>query len=139
MIPNAISLKEFHELDESFKKGTHSTIITYCTVGYRSGLEAQKLQDQYDIPHGTIKNLDGIVAYTHACIKEGMDEKECLVDPTTKEATHRVHVFGPTWDLVPSSFESVMFSKVGTVSNTLAVGLSLVWNFVRKIVCCKRS
>ena len=41
IIPGAITLAEF---EETRKNHRDKTIITYCTVGYRSGIYAQKLR-----------------------------------------------------------------------------------------------
>ena len=132
IIPDSMTLEEFHKLDPQLKNGAESIVVTYCTIGYRSGLEAQKLRDLYDIPSDKIRNLDGIVPYTHACLHTAKGVTP-LVDPKTNESTNRVHVFGPTWDLVPNDFRSIYFSKCRTLSKTLFVGLSVLGNFTRKI------
>ena len=41
-------------------------IVIYCTIGYRSGLEARRLGLQYPHLKHRIASLDGIVSYTHA-------------------------------------------------------------------------
>ena len=41
-------------------------IIFYCTIGYRSGMEAARICDEYNIDRGRVYSLDGIVPYTHA-------------------------------------------------------------------------
>jgi rhodanese-related sulfurtransferase len=42
-----------------------TTVVTYCTIGYRSGMEATRLLHRYPSLEGRIYNLDGIVAYTY--------------------------------------------------------------------------
>jgi rhodanese-related sulfurtransferase len=42
-----------------------TTVVTYCTIGYRSGMEATRLLHRYPTLEGRIYNLDGIVAYTY--------------------------------------------------------------------------
>lgn len=86
MIPGAISLDKLpHELPP--------TVVTYCTIGYRSGLEARRLLDsQQSNPNwkGEIYSLDGILAYSHT-------PNTTLIVPATGETTHEVHAFGPMW------------------------------------------
>jgi rhodanese-related sulfurtransferase len=68
MIPGAITLHEFEsQLKQNPNKwqGDGALVITYCTIGYRSGLEAQRLREVYNLRN--IQHLDGIVPYTHAC------------------------------------------------------------------------
>jgi rhodanese-related sulfurtransferase len=42
-----------------------TTVVMYCTIGYRSGMEATRLLHRYPTLEGRIYNLDGIVAYTY--------------------------------------------------------------------------
>jgi len=71
MIPSAMTLQEFEH--KMISEGTGAVIgdekiiVTYCTVGHRSGMEARRICDVYNIPNDRIMNLDGIVSYTHAC------------------------------------------------------------------------
>ena len=101
---------------------TDEIIVTYCTIGYRSGLEARRLKTKYNL---NVMNLDGIVSYTHAAAlhqesfshlpagantsseegtgagpvaaamgEENLLHNKYLIDPKTNKATKRVHVFG---------------------------------------------
>ena len=135
MIPNSITLDEFHKLDPELKNGTVSTIVTYCTIGYRSGLEAQKLRELYRIPSDKIRNLDGIVPYTHACLHSHDGGNALLINPKTNESTNHVHVFGPSWDLVPEEFTSISFSTSGTILKTIGVGMSILGNSTKRMFC----
>lgn len=68
MIPGAITLHEFESQLKQYPnkwQDDGQLVVTYCTIGYRSGLEAQRLRQIYNI--GNIRHLDGIVPYTHAC------------------------------------------------------------------------
>jgi len=81
------------------------TIVMYCTIGYRSGREAQRLYDDltttFDIDIGSntveIKNLDGILAYSF------VDNAPPLMYPATSDGgsdyhmTKRIHSFGKDW------------------------------------------
>lgn len=143
MIPGAITLAEFESRmkdKEGEDKGdpsrttspnfTTTVVVTYCTIGYRSGVEARRLRDTYKCQ---VLNLDGIVNYTHACAAaaddDGSNNNSRLMDTTTtsshpptptfliekgtKKPTRRVHVFGPEWNLCDDRlFEVVYFSKL---------------------------
>lgn len=91
MIPDAITSAEF-EADPSAHAG--ATLVTYCTIGHRSGLYAQKLQ----AAGFKVYNLKGaVLAWSHG----GRD----FVDG--EGPTKRVHVAGPTWSLEADGYEPV--------------------------------
>ena len=152
MIPNAITLIQFEAnlnsstgADADADAGTSleypsasEVVVTYCTIGYRSGLEAQRLRQKY---HLNVKNLDGIVGYTHACtqlqdqeategnpneiVKGGNSNTQsyALVDPNTQQPTTKVHVFGSVWDVASDDFQTVWFSKFDMVLRGIGVGV----------------
>ena len=91
MIPGAITATEFEDNRRSYEG---ATVVTYCTIGGRSGKYAKGLVD------AGVKafNLRGaILAWTHA----GGD----LVD--TEAPTRRVHVHGRRFDLTADGYEPV--------------------------------
>jgi len=91
MIPGAITASEFEDNHRSYEG---ATVVTYCTIGGRSGKYAKSLVD------AGVKafNLRGaILAWTHA----GGE----LVD--TEGPTRRVHVHGRKFDLTADGYESV--------------------------------
>lgn len=91
MLPGAIALHTF-ERDIDTYRG--ATVVTYCTIGYRSGLFAQTLQQQ----GWRVFNLEGsILAWTHNGGK--------LVNE--KGLTREVHVYGRRWNLVAPGYEAV--------------------------------
>ncbi|MCH7665903.1 MAG: rhodanese-like domain-containing protein [Acidobacteria bacterium] len=91
MIPGSITSTEL-ESDPSAYAGR--TLVTYCTIGHRSGLYAQKLQ----AAGFTVFNLKGaILAWTHA-------QRE-LVD--AEGSTRKVHVGGPRSSLESSDYDPV--------------------------------
>lgn len=91
MIPGAITAKEFESRKAELEG---STVVTYCTAGYRSGLAAQKLMSE----GWEVRNLAGsILAWTHAglpLVKDG-------------EETNQVHVYSQGWDLSAEGYEPV--------------------------------
>ena len=157
MIPNAITLCEFEKRMKQkndvsvMKKGnanndnndslSTTTVVTYCTIGYRSGLEARRLRDEYDL-HGKIYNLDGIVCYTHACnatlCKNNSNDDNSqvfLIDPQTKQSTMNVHVFGDAWNNVADPFQSVHFSRPVMILRGISVAFK---GCINSCACCKR-
>ena len=90
-IPGAITAAEFESNLEQYKD---AIAIAYCTIGYRSGLYAQKLQQQGI----EVLNLEGsLLAWTHA----GGE----LIDASG--TTNKVHVFGRRWSLTAKDYEPV--------------------------------
>ncbi len=134
-------------------------VALYCTIGYRSGLEARKIQKGYpylfvqpddddeeedevqdDGMHGRIKivNLDGIVSFANATSdissgmqnlaipEEGMDVQyntPLLIEPSTKQYTNRVHVYGSSWKkyLSKEHYGAVVFSRMEFARRGLAM------------------
>lgn len=91
ILPGAIDQEEFEARKEELRG---RRIVTYCTIGYRSGLYSAKLQqegiDSYNL-------IGSVLGWAHA----GQD----FVDPEGN-ATRRVHVYGPDWDLLPEGYEA---------------------------------
>ncbi|MEM8673816.1 MAG: rhodanese-like domain-containing protein [Cyanobacteria bacterium P01_G01_bin.67] len=90
-IPGAISTEEF---ERNLAQYQQATIVAYCTIGYRSGKYAQKMQ-QRGID---ILNLEGsLLAWSHVQGK--------LVD--AQGATNQVHIFGRQWQLTAADYEAI--------------------------------
>jgi len=90
MIPGAIAVDEFERRADEFEG---RQVVTYCTIGYRSGLYTKELIEQ----GWEAYNLEGsVLAWLHAG-GEVVD-----ADGPTK----RLHVYGRRWDLAPSDYES---------------------------------
>ena len=92
MIPGAITTDEFQQRKNEL---AGSSVVTYCTIGYRSSTYAQRLlKDGWEV-----RNFHGsVLAWTHA----GGE----LVDPEGKP-TRRVHVFAERWSLTADGYEPV--------------------------------
>ena len=91
MLPGAITEKEFLNSSDKHKDAVK---IAYCTISYRSGKFAQKLQRE-GIP---IYNLEGgILAWVHDGGKVHDQNGE----------TQRIHVYGRKWNLGPKRYEAV--------------------------------
>jgi sodium/bile acid cotransporter 7 len=91
MIPEAVSVRQF-EADGQRYAGKQ--VVVYCTIGYRSGLHARKLNESGQ----AVANLKGgILAWVHAG----------QAVTSTNGRTNRVHVYGREWNLLPSGYEAV--------------------------------
>lgn len=91
-LPGAITVEQFTAVPGRY---AGKTAVAYCTIGYRSGLLAQKLNRQ-GLP---VANLEaGLLGWLHA--------GGTLVD-ATGAPTKQVHVYGRTWDLAPLAYTAV--------------------------------
>lgn len=91
-LPGALSVEEFVSREDEL---AGRPVVTYCTVGYRSGLFAKELlAEGWDVA-----NLEGsILAWTHA--------GGPLVD-ADGQPTRRVHVYSRRWDLAAERYQGV--------------------------------
>lgn len=88
-LPSAITKEEFEGRREELKD---RTIVTFCTVGYRSAYAAKELSEE----GFEVLNLSGsLLSWTHI----GGE----LVDPDGKP-TRRLHVYGRRWDLAADGY-----------------------------------
>lgn len=94
-IPGSVSRREFERTlkdDEDAYVGY--TVVAYCTIGYRSGEYAEKMQKK----GVEMLNLQGsILAWVHA--GQPVEDRD---GPTV-----RVHVYGKPWALLPEGYEAV--------------------------------
>jgi sodium/bile acid cotransporter 7 len=91
VIPGAVLRSEFEEREDAYRD---RLIVPYCTIGYRSGKYARRLQRR----GFRVRNLlGGVLMWAHA------------VGPLEAggKPVRRVHVYGRRWDLAPASFETV--------------------------------
>jgi rhodanese-related sulfurtransferase len=102
-------------------------IVTYCTVGYRSGREARRIQDAHPHYRGRIYNLDGILAYTYVrdappLVVTTTATTTATTIPTSTTSTssvpaRKIHTYGPAWgDLAnpdDGGYEAVWFEPSG--------------------------
>ena len=149
MIPQAVTLDEFESRVKSSpaSNAIDEVVVTYCTIGYRSGLEARRLRDKYGL---NVMNLDGIVSYTHACSAaaahsssamsredsgSGHDKIMHLVEPKSQKPTTKVHVFGPAWNQASNSFDAIYFSKLSMAVRGMGVGFSAFLQSLRRFIC----
>ena len=91
MIPGALTREKFLEDLDSFKK---RTVIAYCTISYRSGKFVSKLRKR---GIHVINLRGGLLAWLHA---GGPVHRDGI-------PVRKVHVYGKTWDLAPSSYETI--------------------------------
>ena len=91
MLPGAVTEKEFMNDPAKYKDAVK---IAYCTISYRSGKFAQKLQEK-GIPVYNLRG--GILAWVHAGGK--------IYDQNGE--AHRIHVYGRKWNLGPKRYQAV--------------------------------
>jgi len=91
MVPGALTDEQFEARKASLRD---KTIVTYCTIGYRSGKLAAELTSQ----GFTVRNLAGsLLAWTHA---GGPLQHE-------GEPVKALHVYGKRWDLAAQDHRAV--------------------------------
>lgn len=91
MIPGAIDKETFEAHADEYKE---RPVVTYCTIGARSGLYAKKLQDDgYDV-----HNLKGSLLLWSFAGKPLQDEHG---------STQRIHTYGRRWALLAPGYEAV--------------------------------
>lgn len=168
MIPGALTMDDLettkwinhyvHNIHGTVKRNPRAvpTIVCYCTIGYRSGREAQRLVDDlsstFGIEIGTtveIKNLDGILAYSF--VRDAPPLLSCSRGNTSKAAfagsssdsfmTRRVHSYGKEWSAaVDPSFEVVYFdSKPKYVRHLLQTGLATALRTVQHTISATKQ
>jgi rhodanese-related sulfurtransferase len=138
MISGAISLQEFKKdvlpnlIDADFDADA-TDFVFYCTIGYRSGMEIQKLLDEYPILFGTdnteqsetncwnrgqskiqLRNLDGVLNFANVLRSESSEDMSgLLIDPSTNQPATKIHVYGPSWKhCLCQKYDPVVFSNI---------------------------
>ena len=92
MLPGAITRDAFEAARDVY---ADQTVVTYCTIGVRSGIYAEELRQE----GVEVFNLKGsILSWTQAGLP--------LVDAEGQD-TKRVHTYGQKWDLVGEGYEAV--------------------------------
>ncbi len=90
-LPGAISQEEFEADPQRYRS---SLVVPYCTIGLRSGLYGQQLQQQ----GFQVRNLAGsALAWAHAD----------LLFEHQGQPTRRLHVYSPDWNMLPRGYEAV--------------------------------
>jgi len=91
MLPGAVTEQEFLKLPERYGD---KVVIAYCTISYRSGVLAKRLNARGI----AMVNLEGgLLAWVHAGGR--------VYDRAGE--TRRIHVYGRKWDLSPQDYEAI--------------------------------
>ena len=99
MLPDAVPLKHV----QWPLPNDAPPIVLYCTVGYRSALEARRLASQ--APAAGIYSMEGILPWAHS--------GGSLVDPSSGAPTKRLHAFGSKWAAMsPADHRVETFDRV---------------------------
>ncbi|OUR99850.1 hypothetical protein A9Q84_02140 [Halobacteriovorax marinus] len=91
MLPNAISKSEFEENPSKYQ---NKTIVTYCTIGYRSSKYAIKLQD---------KGLK-VFSLKESILGWAVREKPLYIEG---KETRKVHIYSDAWNFLPEGYTGV--------------------------------
>mmetsp|Transcript_2318 Transcript_2318/g.5068 ORF Transcript_2318/g.5068 Transcript_2318/m.5068 type:complete len:241 (-) Transcript_2318:663-1385(-) len=171
MISGAVSLGEFKtnilpSLESRVSDSDSALpdmIVTYCTIGFRSGMEARNLIHEYPTIFAgwenddnsaqeegrtsitKVGNLDGIIPFANATEYERSSNNEqsphripmepLIIDRKTKTATNKVHVYGPSWKMhLSPAYEAITFSRIEFAWRGLMVLSRSCWSFA----CCQR-
>ena len=119
VIPGALDRDAF----EASALPAGSTVVCYCTIGYRSSLFAGRLKaERADLD---VVNLSGSILSWAA-------EGGALVDEDGRP-TKRLHVFGDEWDVAPTEFEAVKFEAGGGLREMARVFLEVARDKMRMI------
>ena len=95
MLPGAITQTQYLAEPGRYK---NMTVVSYCTISYRSGVFARKMQRK----GFEVLNLrGGILAWT----LEGGS-----IHDANGRKTRQIHVFGKRWNYAPAGYETVMFN-----------------------------
>jgi rhodanese-related sulfurtransferase len=143
MIPGAIPL---HKLQIPPCPREDQEMIVYCTVGYRSGREAQRLQEAYPQWKGKVYNLDGILAYSFvegapSLVTQSAHNNGTTTTTPTSISTNKIHTYGPTWNFANPNYEAVWFQKtsfVGHLCQTICCSMLRMCQHYGAL-CCKIS
>ncbi len=93
ILPGSVDRRSFESHREDWKD---RPVLVYCTIGYRSGLTTKKLRE------------DGVEAYNLVGgILGWVNSGGPVVDGQTGEETHRIHVYGRQWNLLPAGWKGV--------------------------------
>ena len=95
MLPGAITKREYLLEPGRYK---NVTVVTYCTISYRSGVFARDMAKQ---GFAVYNLMGGILAWTL--------EGGSIYDPEGKP-TREIHVFGKRWNYAPDGYRTVKFS-----------------------------
>lgn len=132
-IRNSIPISEYNDTNQKQK------IVVYCTIGYRSGLEATRLQQLF--PHRIVYNLDGLMAYSH------YNHTNNNIVNADNEPTRVIHTFASNWDYVNHDvYETTHFPNVSLPVRFLQVGVKIIirrsqtlWFKLSQCLCSKHQ
>mmetsp|Transcript_28147 Transcript_28147/g.81047 ORF Transcript_28147/g.81047 Transcript_28147/m.81047 type:complete len:237 (-) Transcript_28147:325-1035(-) len=159
MVDGAITLEQLEEADEADLQAA-TMIVPYCSVGYRSGIVAERLRRQ---GYENVRNGDGIVLWAWHDWQKQHQQQSQPADPATEPSAPsprlvvpsrqppevadsspllleksgqptRVHVFGSMWSHLPPGYQAVTFP----LCRQLAEIVCIVASRVAQIMRCER-
>ena len=102
----------------------HGPLVIYCTVGYRSSLEARRIMAESELlPQAGVYSMPGILAWVH--------EDGEVVD-ASGQPTRRLHCFGSKWAaMAPPDCAAETFPVVKLGLRVLPVVWATIRGWVR--------
>ncbi|CAM9998016.1 unnamed protein product [Discosporangium mesarthrocarpum] len=94
---------DFADLKSESLTAPEAVVVPYCTVGYRSGQYAQKLQD---MGYTSVRNSEGVLLWTHD-VGKGLVHRD---RDGAEVEVKRVHVYASPWDAASNAYETVAFN-----------------------------
>ena len=144
MLEGAMTPTEFEAKLKTIHVDENTRVLVYCTIGYRSGLEARRLRLQYNELDGHVYNTDGIIAFTHAQSNAREKRSEVtpstvLIEPSTGNNATAVHTFGRMWDFTDDEhYETKHFPPHVLVFRMTQVAGLVVWRSMQRMAYCLR-
>lgn len=140
MIKGAQTLAEFHQDWRAGNVPTNARVAFYCTIGYRSGIQATKYlrQNAGDLD-GRVFNLDGVVAFSQAVVDQISlstntdNPRAWLIEPSSGEPATLVHTFGMLWNFVDTDvYSATSYSTPALLARMLQVGGITAGHYLRE-------
>lgn len=119
VLPGALARADV-EAQASLLSSSGALVVTYCTLGVRSGVACSSL---LGLGLRVVNLRGGILAYTHA---QGI-----LVEPSGA-VTKRVHTYSQAWALQHPSFEAVVFRRQPLLKGLLSMARDKLRGLLRR-------
>ncbi len=103
VIQGSISEAEFWQAGLESYRGAH--VVGYCTIGFRSGMFAQKLKSK---GLENVYNGEGVVLWTHDAKAPPLVSRD---DKGRETPVQRVHTYGDKWDLASEEYKTCQFGS----------------------------
>mmetsp|Transcript_7595 Transcript_7595/g.28641 ORF Transcript_7595/g.28641 Transcript_7595/m.28641 type:complete len:192 (-) Transcript_7595:955-1530(-) len=118
MLPNALAQEAFEaDFRASPERFNGAVLVPYCTIGFRSGLYAGKLQRKVRQLEAERPGFQASVANSEGVVMWSYEVGEFWThDPRSAEpkVVKRLHVYGSEWDVAAEDMETTKFGFWGS-------------------------